>query len=57
MFAPVKTYKVLNLLGILGIFVSFVLTVTFNALAGSGSSKLILFFSKLFLAFINDLAD
>ena len=36
MFAPVKNHKVLNLLGILGIWFSFIITVTFNGLAGSG---------------------
>jgi len=40
MFATVKNHKVLNLLGILGIFGTFVITVTFNALAGSGSSDI-----------------
>jgi len=40
MFAPVKNHKVLNLLGILGIWFSFIITVTFNGLAGSGSSDI-----------------
>ena len=42
MLGPGKTHKVLNILGILGIFVSFVLTVTFNFVAGSGKSEFLL---------------
>lgn len=37
MFEHEKNHKILNLLGIFGIALSFVLTVTFNALAGSGN--------------------
>ena len=36
MFAPVQNHKVLNLLGIVGLAVSFVTSVIFNALNGSG---------------------
>ena len=44
---PVKTHKLLNILGILGIFVSFVLTVTFNFVAGSGKSEFLLIVQNL----------
>ena len=47
MLGPVKTHKVINILGILGICVSFVLTVTFNFVAGSGKSKFLLFVQDL----------
>jgi len=35
MFAPVKTHKIVNFLGIISIFIAFILAVIFNALAGS----------------------
>ena len=47
MLGPGKTHKVLNILGILGIFVSFVLTVTFNFVAGSGKSEFLLIVQNL----------
>merc|ERR1712086_842365 len=41
MFASVQNHKILNLIGIVSIAVAFVTSVIFNALAGSGSSDIL----------------